>query len=418
MDIIIIGAGAAGMMAAIAAAEAGADVAVLERNPYPGKKIGITGKGRCNVTNRCTVPEFTAAVVHNPKFLLSAVNRFTPEDTVEFFEESGVPLKTERGRRVFPVSDKAADIKHALEKRMKNAGVRLFLNTFVTGLEQTANGWKVICGSRVFEAAAVIVAAGGVSYPATGSDGSCHAMLEKLGVKITPLKPSLVPIDTAEDFSSLAGLTLKNVTLTVHHGSDEIWSEMGEMLFTHTGVSGPLVLSASSNMQKYPTDTYSLSLNLKPALSYEELDARVLSDFAKYSARDFVNSLSDLLPQKLIEFVISQSGIDPRKKTNSITRAERESFVNVLRAFSITPSSFRPVDEAIVTAGGIEVKELNPKTMEFRRFPGLFAAGEIIDVDAYTGGYNLQSAFSTGRAAGVGAVEYVNNRDNRGKELF
>lgn len=402
----IVGCGPAGMMAAITAAEAGADVTVLERNSFAGKKLRITGKGRCNVTNDCTPKELFDNVSRNPKFLYSAVNRYEPSDVMSFFEEAGVPLKTERGRRVFPVSDKAADIQAALVKKMKNCGVHVMYNTRVSHIEPLEDGtFSVTSGTSSYVFDSVIVATGGVSYPGTGSTGDGHGILAGLGIGITELSPSLVPLVTREDFSPLSGLTLKNVTLTVLHEGREVFSEMGEMLFTHFGVSGPLVLSASANMQKFPVRSYEVRINLKPALSREELDRRVLSDFSKYSARDFVNSLGDLLPVKLIDYVIRQSGIDPRKKTGEITREERSSLLDALTLFRVTPDRFRPIDEAIITSGGVDVSEINPKTFEIKKIPGLYVCGEIIDVDAYTGGYNLQIAFSTGHAAGLAAAE-------------
>lgn len=403
--IVVIGAGAAGMMAAITAAELGARVTVLERNKFAGKKLRITGKGRCNVTNNCTPREVMDAVNRNPKFLYGPLNRFTPADTMEFFEGLGVPLKTERGRRVFPVSDKASDVQEALVKRMRELGVRVYYGARATAITKGDDGSYIVKnGDHDTLCDSVIVATGGLSYPATGSTGDGFKMLSRLGVEITDFKPSLVPIVTREDLSELTGLTLKNVRLTAVHGEDVEYSEMGEMLFTHFGISGPLVLSASANMQKHPVESYKLELNLKPALTREELDRRVISDFAKYSARDFINSLSDLLPQKLIPYVVDQSGIDPRKKTGSVTREERSGVVDALTSFKITPKEFRPLDEAIITSGGVDVKEINPKTMELRNHPGIFVAGEIIDIDAYTGGYNLQLAFSTARVAGEGAA--------------
>ncbi|MBE6726659.1 MAG: NAD(P)/FAD-dependent oxidoreductase [Ruminococcaceae bacterium] len=417
IHIIVIGAGPAGMMASIAAAEAGASVTLLERNPFPGKKLRITGKGRCNVTNNCSPREVVEAVTANPKFLYGAVNRFSPSDTMAFFENAGVLLKTERGRRVFPVSDKAADIQGAMVRRLKESGVRLLCDTRVTGLTPPdaesgelprQTGWTVSAersGKKTsFSADRVILCTGGVSYPLTGSDGDGHRMLRSLGVGVTELKPSLVPIETKENFAPLSGLTLKNVTLTAWLGDAAVYSEMGEMLFTHFGVSGPLVLSASANMQKRPVTDYRLTVNLKPALTPEELDKRIRSDFEKYAAKDFVNALADLLPKAMIPYVVKQSGVDPRKKTGEVTKEERAALLETLTAFRIVPTGFRPVAEAIVTAGGADVKELDPKTMEFRRYPGLFAAGELLDVNAYTGGYNLQIAFSTAYVAGISAA--------------
>lgn len=404
--VAVIGCGAAGMMAAVTAAESGASVTVYERNPFAGKKLRITGKGRCNVTNNCTPQEVMEAVSGNPKFLYGVLNRFTPADTMAWFENAGVPLKTERGRRVFPVSDKAADIQNAMVKRMRESGVNVKYNVRVSSVEECADGIRVNYEntSEIYDA--VILATGGISYPTTGSTGDGHKMLAKLGVKITQLKPSLVPVVTEENLYDLSGLTLKNVRLTVTHDGNAVYTEQGEMLLTHFGVSGPLVLTASANMQKYPVDSYRMAIDFKPALSEEELDRRLLSDFAKYSARDFVNSLGDLLPVKLIPYVVQQCGIDPHKKTGEITREERRALLETLKGYPLTPKSFRPIDEAIITSGGVEIKEINPKTMELKNHPGIFVCGELIDVDAYTGGYNLQLAFSTAVAAGKSAGEW------------
>lgn len=412
VKVAVVGAGAAGMMTAVYAAEYGADVCVFERNPYAGKKLKITGKGRCNVTNNCTPEEALAAVRTNPKFLYGALNRYTPSDVMKFFEDCKVPLKTERGRRVFPISDKAADIRDALCAKMEELGVTVKYNKRVAAVEDegetvcltvsAASGEK---DSEKYCFDAVVIATGGVSYPLTGSTGDGHRMLADLGVKVTKLKPSLVPVITKENYFELAGLTLKNVRLSVRDKrGNTVYSEMGEMLFTHTGVSGPLVLSASANMQSDAPETYSLSVDLKPALTAEELNRRVLADFSKYAARDFINSLDDLLPKKLIPYVLKKSGIDGRKKVSSVTREERLALVAALKSFDIGVKSFGSIDEAIITSGGVDVKEINPKTMALKNHPRIFVAGEIIDVDAYTGGYNLQIAFSTARAAGEGAA--------------
>ncbi len=414
ISVLVIGAGPAGMMASIAAAEAGASVTLLERNPYPGKKLRITGKGRCNVTNNCSPREVVEAVTVNPKFLYGAVNRFSPSDVMAFFENAGVPLKTERGRRVFPQSDKAADIQGAMLKKTREAGVRLLCDTRALSLAPPETGpdggrWTAVAernGNRqTFAADRVILCTGGVSYPLTGSDGDGHRMLAKLGVRVTELKPSLVPIETKENFAPLSGLTLKNVTLTAWLGDAAVFSEMGEMLFTHFGVSGPLVLSASANMQKRPVTEYGLTVTLKPGLTPEELDRRVRSDFEKYAAKDFVNALTDLLPKAMIPYVVKQCGVDPRKKTGEVTREERQALEDVLSGFCIVPTAFRPIAEAIVTAGGADVKEIDPKTMEAKNHPGLYVAGELLDVNAYTGGFNLQIAFSTAYVAGKSAAE-------------
>ncbi len=416
IDVAVIGGGAAGMTSAISAAESGADVLIIEKNRYTGRKIGITGKGRCNVTNNCTAAEFLENVRTNPKFLWGAAAKFSPSDAMAMFEGAGVKLKTERGRRVFPVSDKAADIQFAFERMLKKSGVRVMYDSPVSAVEAVDEGpgesvkpvYRITAGERTVLARAVIFATGGVSYPLTGSTGDGHRILAGLGVKVTPLKPSLVPIVTAEDYSSLSGLSLKNVTLTVvDKKGGEVYSEMGEMLFTHFGVSGPLVLSASSNMQKYEPNEYKIYLNMKPALSREELDRRVLSDLKKYSAKDFVNSLGDLLPQKMIKLVVERSGIFEHKKSGEITREERGRLLDALTRFEIGVKSFRPIEEAIVTCGGVDVRELNPKTMGIKSHPGLYAAGELIDVDAYTGGYNLQIAYCTGYLAGKSAAEFA-----------
>lgn len=403
-EIAVIGCGAAGMTAAIAAAENGGKVTVYEKNPFAGKKLRITGKGRCNVTNNCTAREVLDAVRSNPKFLYGVLNRYSPADVMDFFENAGVPLKTERGRRVFPQSDRAADISDALVRTMRESGVRVLYGMRVTDIEYGENGIVVRSANREDRYDAVIVATGGISYPATGSTGDGHRILRHIGVEITPLRPSLVPIVTEENCSPLSGLTLKNVTLSAYRGDDLVYSELGEMLFTHFGVSGPLVLSASANMQKHPASEYRLTIDLKPALSAEELDKRILSDLSKYAARDFVNSLSDLLPQKLIPYVVERSGIDPRKKSGTVTRAQRQALGGVLKGYRLTPVSFRPIDEAIVTSGGVDVREIDPKTMELKKHPGIYVCGELIDIDAYTGGYNLQLAFSTARAAGIAAA--------------
>jgi len=409
-SVAVIGGGAAGMMAAIAATEAGASVTVYEQNRVLGKKLRITGKGRCNVTNDCTPSEIMDAVTKNPKFLRGALFRFTPADTAAFFEEAGVPLKTERGRRVFPVSDRAHDVADAMEKRMRALGVAV-VQEAVTALSftETEDGKSVsgvVTDSGTYFHSAVIVATGGVSYPGTGSRGDGYRLAESAGLSLTEILPSLVPVVTEENTAPLSGLSLKNVTLTVLQNGKTVFSDMGEMLFTHFGVSGPLVLSASAHMRGR-MDSYKMEIDLKPALDDATLDARLLSDFAKYAQRDFVNALGDLLPQKLIDPVIARAGISPRTKAGVITRKERLSLLYTLKHFPLTPVRFRPIDEAIITSGGVDVSAIHTKTMMAKACPGLFFAGEVLDVDAYTGGYNLQIAFSTGVAAGQGAAEYA-----------
>ena len=411
--LIIVGGGAAGMAAAIAAAEetTALSVTVYEPNNVLGRKLRITGKGRCNVTNDCSPAEVLENVTKNRKFLTGPIYRYTPADVMSFFEENGVPLKTERGRRVFPVSDKAADISGAMERVMKGLGVRV-VQEKVTSLLHNENGvYGVKTATGEHTADAVIVATGGASYPGTGSRGDGYRFAREAGMAVAEPIPSLIPVITKEDTAPLSGLSLKNVTLSVTTGGKVVYSEMGEMLFTHFGVSGPLVLSASAHMRG-DIRQYRMFIDLKPALDDATLDARLIADLTKYSQRDFVNSLSDLLPQKLIDPVIRQSRIDPRKKSNAVTREERAALRDALKKFPLTPVSFRPIDEAIITSGGVEVGGLHTKTMMSKTVPGLFFAGEVIDVDAYTGGYNLQIAFSTGVAAGQSAAQYVLAKDD------
>lgn len=406
--LIIVGGGAAGMAAAIAAAEEAPalSVTVYEPNAVLGRKLRITGKGRCNVTNDCSPAEVLDNVTKNRKFLTGAIFRYTPADVMSFFEDNGVPLKTERGRRVFPVSDKAADISGAMERVMKGLGVHV-VQEKVTSLLHDENGvYGVRTASGEHTADAVIVATGGASYPGTGSRGDGYRFARAVGMAVAEPIPSLIPVITKEDTAPLAGLSLKNVTLSVTSGSKVVYSEMGEMLFTHFGVSGPLVLSASAHMRG-DIRQYRMFIDLKPALDDATLDARLIADLSKYGQRDFVNSLSDLLPQKLIDPVIHLSRIDPRKKSNGVTREERTALREALKKFPLTPVSFRPIDEAIITSGGVEVGGIHTKTMMSKTVPGLFFAGEVIDVDAYTGGYNLQIAFSTGVAAGSSAAQFV-----------
>lgn len=409
MDVAVIGAGAAGLMAAYSAASTRARVTLFEKNNRSGRKLRITGKGRCNVTNNCTVQEFMEAVPKNSKFLYSAANKLTPADVMAFFEGLGVPLKTERGRRVFPESDSAHDIANALERAATNAGAKIRFNTAVTDIlfEDTDDGRRVtgiIAGGREVPANAVIVATGGASYPGTGSTGDGYGFAEKLGINVIAPTPSLIPIITKEDTADMSGLSLKNVTLTVKDRKGKaVFTELGEMLFTHFGLSGPLVLSASAHMTDGAA-AYTVHIDLKPALDEKTLDARLVSDLAKYSAKDFGNSLSDLLPRVLIPEIICRSGIDPHRKSATVTKEERRRLVVLLKDLEFTPTAFRPIDEAIITRGGIDTKAIAPGTMAAKSVAGLYFAGEVIDVDAYTGGYNLQIAFATGKLAGEAAA--------------
>ena len=404
MQIIVVGGGAAGLLAAGCAARRGLDVTVVERNPRLARKVMITGKGRCNVTNNCTVQEFIAHVPANGRFLYSAVSAFTPQDTMALVEEQGLSLKTERGNRVFPCSDKAVDVVDALVSFAKKSGCR-FRQARVTGL-RVEDG--VCCGvelenGETLDAYAVIVCTGGLSYPLTGSTGDGYALAQQAGHTVVPPRPSLVPLEAADDWcAQLQGLSLRNCGLKVVDNTDgrTIYEDFGEMLFTHFGVSGPLVLSASAHMRDMAPQRYTLWFDLKPALSPEQLDARLLREFEAHKNSDFGNVLTELLPRKLIPVIIERTAIPGNRKCNAITREQRLSLGALLKAFSVRIAGFRPIAEAIVTSGGVSVKEVNAKTMESKLVSGLYFAGEVLDLDAYTGGFNLQIAFSTGAAAG------------------
>ena len=404
--VAVVGGGAAGMMAAISAANMGANVTLFERNDRLGKKLRITGKGRCNVTNDCDRDTFLSNVPTNPRFLYSALAAFTTADTKAFFENLGVPLKTERGNRVFPISDKAIDVVVALKDAVRDAGVKV-INERVTSLLLRDGA---ICGvytSRPYDFERVIVCTGGKSYPLTGSDGDGYKLAVQAGHSVTKLLPSLVPITCkGNDHRAMQGLSLRNVGLTIKDNATgkAVYRDFGEMMFTHFGLTGPMILSASAHLPDIAPDKYTAYIDLKPALDEKTLDARLLSDFAKYHNKDFANSLGDLLPQKMIEVIVTRSGIDPHKKVNSITAEERRELVSLLKGFSMPLQGFRPIDEAIVTKGGVNVSEIKPASMESRIVSGLYFAGEVLDVDAYTGGFNLQSAFSTGHLAGESAA--------------
>lgn len=406
MNIIVVGGGAAGLMAAGTAAENGAKVTLFEKNPKVGRKLFITGKGRCNVTNNCDMQTVLDSVPVNPRFLYSALGCFSPADVMDFFEKHGVPLKTERGNRVFPVSDQSADIIDALFMWVKRAGV-LIVTEAVTGL-LTEDGHiaGVQANGQAYRAERVILATGGVSYPQTGSTGDGYRFAREAGHTIVPPNPSLVPlVEAGTVCKELMGLSLRNVQVTVFEDNKRIFSEFGEMLFTHFGLSGPLILSASAHMRHFGSKGYHIEIDLKPALDEKTLDKRLLSDFEKHKNSDFINALGELLPRKLIPAVIAAAGIDPRTKVNGITKAQRASLLHTLKHFLIVVSGKRPVAEAIVTSGGVSVREVSPKTMESKKTPGLYFAGEVLDVDAYTGGFNLQIAWSTGRLAGLSAAQ-------------
>ncbi len=405
-EIAVVGGGAAGLAAAIFAARAGGTVTLFEKNEKTGRKLRITGKGRCNVTNNCEINEFLQNVPTNPRFLYSALNRLSPSDTMELFEELGVPLKTERGRRVFPISDNANDIADALQRECKRLGVTL-VREKVTGL--CIEGQRVtglVTEVRKYEFSAAVLATGGLSYPRTGSDGDGHKMAKTAGHALTELRPSLVPLVAGGLCASCQGLSLKNINFSIvdNNKGSAVFSDFGEMMFTHFGLTGPVVLSASAHIPDLAPGKYTAKIDLKPALDKKTLDSRILSDFQKNLNRDFCNSLSGLLPQKLIDPIVRLSGIDPRKKVNEVTKAERTRLVALLKGVEIPLLRFRPIDEAIITKGGVELKEIDPKTMQSKKVEGLYLAGELLDLDAYTGGYNLQIAFSTGALAGENAA--------------
>ena len=405
VKIAVIGGGPAGMMAAGTAMCYGASVTVFESMSHLGKKLAITGKGRCNVTNDSTIEEFLENVTKNPRFLYAALNSFTPQDAMNFFEELGVPLKVERGKRVYPVSDKAADIVKAMKKYSEGANV---IYEKVKGIKPTESGFEVTTHSEKYRFDKVILATGGKSYPLTGSDGSGYGIATSLGHSVTELIPSLIPIESNSPLcKNMQGLSLKNVGIKIIDKSKKVlYTDFGEMMFAHFGVTGPIILSASAHLRNIDIKDLTLSIDLKPALDEKTLDTRLLSDFQRKSNKDLVNAMGDLLPSKMIEPFIAYTGVDERKKVNAITKEERRKILDALKGFLIPLSRFRPIEEAIITSGGISVREISPKTMESKIHPGLFFAGEVIDVDAYTGGFNLQIAYSTGHLAGKYAAEY------------
>ncbi len=416
--IVIIGGGAAGLMAAVSASKVLGNtpysITVIEKNSRPARKVMITGKGRCNVTNNCDVNSLIANIPKNGKFLYSSFNNFNSQDTMTYFESMGVPLKTERGNRVFPVSDKSVDIVDALVKPVqKNCNIIEGSAEAILAPKGYVTAVKLSDG-RIFDADSVIVATGGMSYPTTGSTGDGYKMAKTLGHTVTNLTPSLIGLECHEGFCTrLAGLSLKNVTLAVFEEGKKksLYKEMGEMLFTHTGISGPLTLSASAHLRYMDKKQYYAEIDLKPALDEAQLDKRLLRDFEESLNRDFANSLDKLLPKSIIPVIINMSGINPHTKVNQISREERQSLVNAIKHFRLNIIGFRPIEEAIITSGGISVKEIDPATMMSKLVDGLFFAGEVIDVDAYTGGFNLQIAFSTGVLAGENAAKYERNNE-------
>lgn len=403
--VIIIGGGAAGMFAAVTAAENRHEVHVYEKNEKLGKKLYITGKSRCNLTNACDMEELFEAVCTNGKFLYSAFYGFTNQDAIRFFEESGLRTKVERGNRVFPESDHSSDVISVLQCQMKKRGVQIHLNTGVKEVlaeEGHVKGILTAEGKKV-DADAVIIATGGFSYQSTGSDGDGYRFARELGHRVTELSPSLVPLNVKEEtVRHLQGLSLKNVRVSVFDGKKCLYEDFGEMMFTHFGVTGPLILTASSRIQKQlKKKELVLSIDLKPALSEEQLDHRLLKDFEEAKNKQFKNALNGLFPAKLIPVMVEKSGILPEKKVNEISREERHHFLQLIKNFRLTITGFRGYNEAIITKGGVHVKEINPSTMESRIVSGVYFAGEVLDLDAVTGGFNLQIAWSTAYAAGM-----------------
>lgn len=407
--VIVVGGGAAGMFAAIAAAKNGHQVTLYEKNEKLGKKIFITGKGRCNITNAADMEELFDAVVTNSKFLYSSFYGYTNQNVIDFFEDAGVPVKIERGNRVFPISDHSSDVIRALEREMKKVGVKVCLNTEVKSVEAEKGKFnKVVLKDTTTQTAdACIVATGGLSYRSTGSTGDGFRFAENVGHKVTQCFPSLVPMETKEPWiCELQGLSLRNVEAKILDGKKELYKDFGEMLFTHFGVSGPLIISASSYVGKKFMDKngqkkeLTLEIDLKPALTEEQLDQRVLRDFEENHNRQFKNAITKLFPTKLIPVMLELGGIDPEKKVNSIEKEERKQFVHLIKHFRMTLTGLRDYPEAIITKGGVNVKEIDPGTMESKLVKGLYFAGEVLDLDALTGGFNLQIAWSTGYAAG------------------
>lgn len=408
-QVIIIGGGAAGAMAGVAAAEHGARVLLLEKNEKLGKKLYITGKGRCNLTNACDLEDLRKKIVTNPRFLYSALYSFTNEDTIRFFEESGMPVKIERGDRVFPVSDKSSDVIHTLAERLKKAGVTVRFHAEANRIcteKGRVTGVQLRTG-ELLSCDACVVATGGLSYASTGSTGDGYTFAKLCGHTVTECYPSLVGLKITESFvKELEGLSLKNVRLRAMQGKKELYNDMGELLFTANGVSGPLALSASAAVtDRLSAGEIVLSLDLKPALSKEELDARILRDFDEAKNRQFGNALDKLLPQRLIRVIISMCGIPAEKQVNAITKQERGRLTDVLKGMELHVKGTGGFNEAVITRGGVSVREVNPSTMESKLTDGLFFAGEVLDVDALTGGYNLQIAWSTGYLAGRSAAE-------------
>ena len=406
-QILVVGGGAAGMMAAITSARQGAAVTLIERNEKMGRKLYITGKGRCNVTNDCSPEQALSQIPRGSQFLHSAMNQFPPEETKRFFQDLGVPLKTERGNRVFPVSDRSTDIIDALVRELRRRKVRVLLGRAV----RIMTGGNGVTGAeledgRTLSASRLILCTGGASYPATGSTGDGYRLAEALGHSIIPPRGSLVPLVAAgEDCARMQGLTLKNVRVRIRNQKKKnVYEGFGELLFTHFGLSGPLILSASAHLDDFAKNRYTVIIDLKPALDEQQLDARLLREFHAHSNKAFGNALNGLLPRLMIPVILDRSGIPPQTKVHDLTRGQRRTLLELLKGFRVELNGTRPVEEAIVTSGGVKLKEINPSTMESKFVPGLFIAGELLDADGYTGGFNLQIAWATGHTAGVHAA--------------
>ena len=401
--VVVIGGGASGLMAGAESAKLGNDVTIIEKMPRPARKVLISGKGRCNVTNACfELNELISNVPKNPRFLYSAFSNFMPYDMIAFLQDMGVETKIERGNRVFPVSDKAVDIVDALVNNAKMSGAKI-INATAKGFDfdgKKING-VIFENDEVIECDSVAICTGGKSYPATGSTGDGYILARSVGHTVTKITPALVPLVSSNNFiPKLQGLSLKNISIKLLKDDKSIYTDFGEMLFTHFGVSGPVILSASSHIRDIKNGKYKIVIDLKPALDETMLDKRILRDFSNEGNKDFINSLSALLPKKIIPVIVNLSGIEPSRKVNSITKEERRNLVHLMKNFEINITDFYSIDAAIVTSGGVDVKEIDPKTMKSKIVENLYFAGEVIDVDAYTGGFNLQIAFSTGVLCG------------------
>ena len=403
-NIIVIGGGASGLKAAYTAASTGKNVLLLEQNEKLGKKIYITGKGRCNLTNDCPPDEFLAHVVRGEKFLTRAAYRFSSADTMAFFEQHGLPLKVERGNRVFPVTDHASDVTKTLERSCRDAGAEIRLNEKVLSVGQENGAVRTVQTAKgIYECDAVIVATGGLSYPSTGATGDGYRFAQESGHSIIPTVPSLVGIELAEDVAPAQGISLKNAVLTARRSGKVIFSQLGELLFTHYGISGPLVLSLSARINRIPLNEIGLAIDFKPALDEKMLEERLLRDFADRKNEQMKNVMRGLLPAGLTEIVLRAASVSASKQANAVTKEERRRIVGALKAFSLDPVRLRGFTEAVITSGGVDVREIDPATMQSKRVKGLFFCGEVLDCDAYTGGFNMQIAFSTGYLAGLNA---------------